>query len=165
MSITTRVIDAVPQPMVYVTTRTSMQPHDIRAAMEKSFAILGRFLRRADAMPLAPPLAVYRDWNGRLVTVDVGFPVSEADAAKAKGTVKAGHTPAGPAIKTVHWGSYDKLKDTYDELAKAMNAQGYAAGDATWEVYFGEPGKTPDKDLITEIYMQLAEPEAARAAG
>jgi hypothetical protein len=46
-----------------------------------------------------------------------------------------------------------------------MNAQGYAAGDATWEVYFGEPGKTPDQDLITEIYMQLAEPEAARAAG
>ncbi len=165
MPLTTRVIDAVAQPMIYVRTRTSMLPREISAAMERSFAILGRFMVEGGVVPLAPPLAVYRDWQGHHITVDVGFPVTQADAAKARGGVHSGKTPAGPAVKTVHKGSYDKLKDTYVELKKAMEAKGYSGGNISWEVYFGEPGKTPEQDLITEVYMQLAEPDAARATG
>jgi effector-binding domain-containing protein len=45
-----------------------------------------------------------------------------------------------------------------------MQAKGYRPAGTSWEVYFGEPGKTPVEDLVTEIYMQLAEPAAARAA-
>jgi effector-binding domain-containing protein len=163
MPLTTRVIDAVAQPMIYVTTRSTMLPREIASAMERSFAILGRFMVEAGVVPLAPPLAIYRDWQGQKITIDLGFPVTEADAAKAKGEVLSGKTPAGPAIKTVHRGSYDKLKDTYAQLEKAMQAEGYRGGEISWEVYFGEPGKTPEQDLITEIYMQLAEPAVARA--
>jgi effector-binding domain-containing protein len=163
MPLTTRVLDAVAQPMIYVTTRSSMLPREIGAVMERSFAILGRFMVEVGVVPLAPPLAVYRDWQGQKITIDVGFPVTPEDASKAKGEVLSGKTPAGPAIKTVHRGSYDKLKDTYVQLEKAMQAEGYRGRDMSWEVYYGEPGKTPEQDLVTEIYMQLAEAEAARA--
>ena len=162
--ITTRVIDAVAQPMIYVSSRSSMQPDEIRRTMEKSFALLGRFLQEQTVMPLAPPLAVYRDWDGRMVTIDVGFPVSETDASKAKGEIKAGRTPAGPAIKTVHRGSYAGLRTTYALLDEAMKAKGFRPAKVSWEIYFGEPGKTPDEDLITEIYMLLLEPDTLRAA-
>jgi effector-binding domain-containing protein len=161
MKITTRVIDAVAQPMIYVTSRSSMHPDEVRQTMERSFALLGRFMQEEAVLPLAPPLAVYRDWNGQLVTVEVGFPVSAADAAKAKGEIKAGHTPAGPAIKTVHKGPYVGLKDTYALLDEAMKSKGFRPGEVSWEIYFGEPGKTPDEDLITEIYMQLLQPDLA----
>ena len=163
MPLTTRVVDAVARPMIYVTTRSSMLPREIGAVMERSFAILGSFMVEAGIVPLAPPLAIYRDWQGQKITIDVGFPVTPADAAKARGEVLSGKTPAGPAIKTVHRGSYDKLKDTYVQLEKAMQAEGYRGGDMSWEVYYGEPGKTPEQDLFTEIYMQLAEPDAVRA--
>lgn len=157
MQIATRIIDAVPQPMIYVTTRTTMQPKEVSAAMERSFALLGRFMQESGTVPLAAPLAIYRDWNGRLATVDVGFPVSQDDATKAMGEVKSGHTPGGAAIKTVHNGSYATLGETYAQLDNAMTAQGLRTEGLCWEVYFGEPGKTPEQDLVTEIYMQLAE--------
>ena len=141
-----------------------MQPDQIGKAMEQSFSTLGRFFAEKGVTPLAPPLAIYSDWNGRLVTIDVGFPVTEADAAKASGEVKAGKTPAGPAVKTVHRGSYDKLKDTYAELDEAMKARGQHPSGRCWEIYFDEPGKTPEADLVTEIYMQLSEPAAKSAS-
>jgi effector-binding domain-containing protein len=121
-------------------------------------------MQQKAVVPLAPPLAVYRGWDGRSVTVDVGFPVGAADAAKATGEIRAGQTPNGAAIKAVHRGPYAGLKDTYALLDKAMKAEGFEAGEVSWEIYYGEPGKTPDEDLITEIYMQLKRSEA-QAAG
>lgn len=164
MSLTTRVIDAVARPMIYVRTRSSMQPQKISATVSMAFATLGRFMGEHDVIPLAPPLTVYSDWEDNQITVDVGFPVSGADAAKATGAVHAGKTPGGPAIKTIHQGAYDKLKETYALLDEAMKAEGYRPGGVSWEVYFGEPGKTPEQDLVTEIYMRLADPVAVHAA-
>jgi DNA gyrase inhibitor GyrI len=164
MQFTTRTIDAVATPMIYVRSRSSMNGTEIARAVEAAFGTLGRFIADNQVTPLGPPLAVYSDWTGALVTVDLGFPVSEADAAKATGDVRAGKTPAGPAMKATHRGSYDKLKDTYALMEKAIEAEGGRMGDVSWEVYFNEPGKTPEADLLTEVYVRLADPAAKAVA-
>jgi effector-binding domain-containing protein len=162
MELTTRTIDALATPMIYVRSRSSMNGAEIARSMETAFGTLGRFIADKQVTPLGPPLAVNGDWTGALVTVDLGFPVSEADAAKAAGDVRAGKTPAGPAMKATHHGSYDKLKDTYALVEKAIEAEGGRMGDISWEIYFNEPGTTPEADLVTEVYVRLADP-AARA--
>lgn len=164
MKLTTRVVDAVAEPMIYVSTRTSMQPSQIGKAVGSAFQLLGAFMGEKGVTPLAPPLAIYHDLRGGEVTVDVGFPVKAEDAAKASGNVRAGTTPGGAAIKTTHHGPYENFRETYDLLAQSMQAHGYTAGDMSWEVYFGDPATTDPKDLVTEIYMKLADNQAARRA-
>jgi len=163
MSITTRLIDAVPLPMIYVRTRTAMRGDAISSEVGKAFELLGRFMAEEHVKAVAPPLAVYSEWNGRLVTIDVGFPVAESELAKAKGDIHAGKTPSGPAMKAIHHGPFESMKDTYAALERAIEDHGGHVGDVSWEIYFNDPATTAPKDLVTEVYMRLTDVAAASA--
>jgi effector-binding domain-containing protein len=153
-------VELTAQPMVYVTATASMA--EIPAVMGTAFTTLGQFLGTSGVMALGPPLAVYHDWSGDRTAVDVGFPVSADDVRKASGQVLAGMTPDGPALKVVHVGPYDDFPQTYAAIGAAMKDAGIPDSTRMWEVYLGEPGVTPDAELITEIYMQVSPADAAK---
>lgn len=155
-------VELTAQPMVFVTMTASMS--EIPTLMGTAFATLGQFLSTSGVAPLGPPLAVYHDWSGSETAVDVGFPVSAADAQKASGSVLAGATPSGYALKVVHLGPYDDFPATYAAIDAAMKHAGIPDSTRMWEVYLGEPGITPDAELVTEIYMQVSAIDAAKFA-
>ncbi len=151
-------VEAETRPMLYVTRSTGMNPKDVAATMGEAFSAIGAFLGRSGVTPAGPPLAVYHDWDegaGRM-TVDVGVPVASRDTTKATGEVHAGQTPSGKALKAVHHGPYPKLGDTYGKLEAHLKKAGMAMPAAAWEVYVSDPDKTPEADLLTEIYMPIA---------
>jgi len=153
-------VELVAEPMVYVTATIPMT--EIPAFMGTAFATLGEFLGTSGVTALGPPLAVYHDWAGDKTAVDVGFAVSADDAKKASGTVRAGMTPGGYALKVVHVGPYDDFPATYAAIGAAMTTAGIPEGGRMWEVYLGEPGVTPDAELITEIYTEVSAADAAK---
>jgi effector-binding domain-containing protein len=153
-------VELVAQPMVYVTATVSMA--EIPQFMGTAFETLGQFLGVSGVRALGAPLAVYHDWSGENSVVDVGFPVSAEDAKKASGKVLAGMTPGGHALKVVHVGPYDDFPATYAAIAAAMKAAGIPEGSRMWEVYIGEPGVTPEAELITEIYTEVSAGDAAK---
>jgi effector-binding domain-containing protein len=154
----------VARPMLYVTKRCSLDMTEIGKEMTAAFATLGQFLAATQVRPLGPPLTVYHDWTDKQTMIDVGFPVAEADLAKANGTVLAGRTPEGDAIKTVHHGAYVKLADTYAALEDEMRKADITMGTRSWEVYLSDPETTPQDDLVTEIYMQVSAADATKLA-
>src|SRR5690606_11499637 len=123
---------------------------------------LGRFLAETGVTPLGPPMAIYSDWAEGMMTTNVGFPVSAADATRAAGEVLSGTTPAGHALKALHHGAYDGLAATYGAIEAQMAAAGAVSSGTSWEVYLNEPGAVPDAELITEIYMQVSAADAAK---
>jgi effector-binding domain-containing protein len=153
-------VELVAQPMIYVAATGSMA--EIPAIMGTAFATLGQFLGTSGVTPLGPPMAVYHDWSGDRTAVDVGFPVSSADAQKATGAVIAGTTPGGYALKIVHVGPYDDFAATYAAIGAAMKDAGIPDSARMWEVYLGEPGVTPAAELITEIYVGVTAEDAAK---
>ncbi len=158
MEITSVELDA--QPMIYVTATTSMA--EMPAFMATAFATLGQFLGSYGVKALGPPLAIYHDWSGDKTAVDLGFPVSANDAKKAVGTVLAGMTPGGHALKVVHIGPYDDFPATYAAIGAAMTAAGIPVSTRMWEIYLGDPGVTPATELVTEIYAQVSVEDAAK---
>lgn len=150
------------EPMLYVTARTPMRAEELSTAMAKAFNALEAFLGSADIGPTGSPMALYSDWDGRMVTLRVAVPVRLADAARAILPVFSGHTPAGPALMARHIGPYARLGETYAAIEKLMHSAGIGMGSLTWEVYHGEPGHTPEAELVTEIFMQIRPDEAER---
>lgn len=148
------------QPMLYVSTTAAIT--QMPAAMGTAFATLGQFFKTSGAAPLGPPLAVYHDWSGDKTAVDIGFPVTGADAQKASGSIRSGMTPGGFALKVVHIGPYNDFPATYEAIGAAMMAAGIPGSTRMWEVYLGQPGVTPDAELITEIYTQVSATDAAK---
>ena len=146
-------IEAEPQPMLHVTRTTGMAPEEIGAVMENAFGALGAFFGRTGVTPVGPPLAIYRDWDGSKMTVDVGFPVTAPDASRAEGEVRAGVTPSGRAITALHQGPYDGLRKTYGQLEDHIAAAGLPMPPMSWEVYLNDPGAVSPGDLMTRICM------------
>lgn len=145
------------QPMLYVTRSASMAPEEISAVVQEASVAIGAFIGRTEITPAGPPLAVYRDWDSAAgkMKIDIGFPVTAPDAAKADGEVKSGETPAGKALKTIHRGRYAMLRDTYRALEAHMEEAGLAMPPLAWEVYINDPDKVPEAELLTEIYMPV----------
>lgn len=50
------------------------------------------------------------------MAVEVGFPVSPHDLAKASGNVLAGKSPDGRALRLLHIGAYSGLNAAYRRL-------------------------------------------------
>jgi effector-binding domain-containing protein len=146
------------QPMLYVTRSSSMAPEEISGVMQEAFGAIGAFIGRTGITPTGPPLAVYRDWDSATgnMKIDIGFPVTAPDAARADGEVKSGETPAGKALKTIHRGPYATLRETYGALEAHMKEAGLTMPPLAWEVYISDPGKVPEAELLTEIYMPVA---------
>jgi effector-binding domain-containing protein len=132
-----------------------MKPEEIQAVMGEAFGAIVSFIGRTGIAPVGPPLAVYRDWNNGTMQVDVGFPVAATDAAEATGLVKAGTTPSGKALKAIHKGPYITLRQTYGDLETHIRKIGMTMPKVAWEVYVSDPDRTPEKDLLTEIYMPV----------
>lgn len=153
-------VELVAQPMIYVTAQVSMA--EIPQFMGTAFETLGQFLGASGVKALGAPVAVYRDWSGENTFVDLGFPVSTEDAKKAGGTVLAGMTPSGHALKVVHVGPYDNLPATYAAIGAAMKDAGIPDSSRMWEVYISQPGVTPEAELITEVYTEVSAEDAAK---
>jgi effector-binding domain-containing protein len=150
---------AVSHPMVYVTARASMDPGDISGKVGKAFDVLGGFMAQNHVTATGAPLAIYRDWDGKTMAVDVGFPVTAIDLGKAAGEVLAGRSPEGPVVRAMHRGSYASLRDTYGKLESEISEAGLKPSGLSWEVYLKGPGMAEEKDYVTEIYTQLADAE------
>jgi len=142
-------------PWVYLSYQTPMDSAEIGRIMGEAFQKLGQFVGENQIEVAGPPLSVYRDYTDNGMTVDIGFPVAAAALGKATGEIKAGQTPSGKAIKVVHKGSYDRLRDTYGELEEHFKAEGIPMSPVCWEVYLSDPDATPEQDLVTEIFMQV----------
>jgi AraC family transcriptional regulator len=144
------------RPFLYVSHTIKMDPDAIRGVMDRSFRTLGAFMGKSRTAPSGPPIALYRDYAGGSVTIDLGFPVSQESLAKAGGEVKAGRTPGGKAMRVIHKGPYAKIRDTYTTVEGEMKKDGIPTPARMWEVYVSDPQKTPEAELLTEIYMPVA---------
>lgn len=147
-------------PMVLVSKRCAMS--EIAPVVSGAFAELGRFMAEAVVAPAGPPLAVYKDVNTTSLTVEVGFPVAEADLARVRGGVRAGTTPGGDAVKVLYRGGYAGLADVYGQLGRELGRAGIAIGPTSWEVYLNDPQTVRPQDLLTEVYVGIAANDVAR---
>lgn len=154
-------VEAKSRPMIYLTTQCSTRPSTIAAEVKRSLATLEAFVVERAIGAYGPPLAIYSDWTGRLVTIEVGMPVSAEEATEAEGRILAGHTPEGPAAKITHRGTYTGLAEAYESIQSELQAGGARLSGVSWEVYLNDPRHVPPDELVTEIYVQLLDPPAA----
>jgi effector-binding domain-containing protein len=148
-------VSTTTQPILFVTRTTGMDSDEIGGVMEEAFRAIGSFFERNGISPFGPPMALYHDWDGKRMEVDVGFPVG-SETAVSDDEVKSGHMPEGQALKALHRGSYINLRQTYEAMEEFIKQKGLKTKDIAWEVYVNDPDNTPEEDLQTEIYMPLA---------
>ncbi|MCZ0734779.1 GyrI-like domain-containing protein [Phreatobacter sp. AB_2022a] len=64
-----------------------------------------------------------------------------------------GMTPGGQAYRFVHFGGYDTMEQTYDEITNFLDERSIQAEDSFVEEYVRDPKSTSEVDLATYIYV------------
>ena len=99
-------------------------------------------IERQGLKATGPPFAYYPATPTTVVTLEAGFPAS--DAVDPEGRVDAFELPGGTAVTTTHVGPYDTMEETYERMRTWMADHGYEPSPGMWEVYLTDPEDEPD---------------------
>lgn len=121
----------------------------------RAFTISAAELGKQGAFPAGPAIALYHGKPTDTVDVTAGFPVTQPVTSTPAAVVVP--LPGGPAIATVHTGSYDAMTETYDALMAWITEQNLTMSDDMWEEYLTGPESDPDPSTWkTRIVWPLA---------
>lgn len=99
-------------------------------------------IERQGLRATGPPFAYYPSAPTTVVTLEAGFPTSEA--IEPEGRVVGFELPGGTAVTTVHIGPYDAMEETYTRMQSWMTDHGYDPSRGMWEVYLTDTENEPD---------------------
>lgn len=147
-------ITLAPAPFAFVARTCAMEA--VGQTVSESFAALSAAFAAAKAQPAGAPLAHFRPAQGDRINVELGFPISAeaGEALKAAG-LEISVTLAGPAMRGLHVGGYEKLRETYDALIAHIRDQGLIPAADMWERYAGE-GEALTVEVIWPVRQQAA---------
>lgn len=150
-----------PQPTAAVRVTQPMSEMDLAALFDRHLPNIAHRLADLGIEPAGPPFGRYHEFGPERVDVEIGIPVSapastlsSSDQAEP-GELFASELPGGQVAITVHRGSYDGLKDTYDGLHDWIHAQGREEGPGPWESYVDDPGEVGMEATRTEVIWPL----------
>ena len=103
------------------------------------------------------PLSITRTFSGSALVFDSAIPVRgiSDETPTEDGGVKLGSTYGGPVIRVRHTGSYRDLASTHRKITAYLAALGIERNGDPWESYVSDPGKTPEKELLTYVYYPI----------
>ena len=132
-------------------------------ARGERLAELWGFIRRHGVDPAGPPFVRYHTFGETETDLEVGLPVAEGEPGD--GRITPGELPGGAVITTWHFGSHDRLGDSYARLRAWLEEHGRKADGTAWEVYWWiDPTREPDpsawrapSEWRTQVIQPIAE--------
>lgn len=153
--------ELTPQPSAAVRLTQPMQSMDLAALFDEHLPNIAHRLADMGIEPAGPPYGRYHEFGPERVDVEIGIPVSAPvsnlrgyDEAE-EGELFASELPGGQAAIAVHRGTYDGLKQAYEDLHDWIHGQGREEGPGPWESYVDDPGEVSTDDLRTEVIWPL----------
>jgi effector-binding domain-containing protein len=120
-----------------------------------SFKAVLAALDKQGIKPAGPPMTIYTATDDTGFEYMAGFPVAEEPKAPLPPELSAGKSPEGRALKYVHRGSYDAMDSTYEAITNDLDTKKLEARDLFMEQYVTDPLRTPEDQLVIEVYVPV----------
>ena len=144
--------------ILYISESSSLMPDAIGAKMGAAYGEIMALMGIAKLEMASAPIAITKKYSleEMVCDFDAAIPVVElSDELSLDGRIEKGETYAGKVLKTVHVGSYMKLKATYDGMLAYIEANGYEINGNSWEEYVDDPGEVDEEVRRTIIYFPI----------
>lgn len=127
---------------------------DLYGTFRKALEQLNGIARAQGLTVTGAPMIRFVSSSDDQVDYEAILPVAEIGGDLARFLpAKPGQTPGGKALRFVHYGGYDTMEQTYDEITNHLDERSITAEDAFVEEYVRDPDKTSETDLATFIYV------------
>lgn len=156
MDITEEVVES--KSILYISESSSLIPDEISAKMGAAYGEIMALMGIAKLEMASAPIAITKKFS--LMEMNCEFDaaltvVNLPEGLLLDGRIEKGETYAGKVLKTIHVGSYIKLKATYDGMLAYIDANGYERNGNSWEEYVDDPGEVEEDVRRTFIYFPI----------
>jgi effector-binding domain-containing protein/uncharacterized protein YndB with AHSA1/START domain len=124
----------------------------VRTAIDESLAVVAQRLSDAGATVSGAPVMVTVSSDTDRLVFRVGYPYQGATPA-ADPRVATGQTPEGRALKFVHTGPAQAMRNTYMMIGAYLAAHRIQAGGGPWEIHVKPDGEPAQQKR--EIYIPI----------
>ena len=135
-------VEETTQPQQLVAGRRALI--HVSAAIEfftKELPVVAAELARAEIAVSGSPITVYRERNADYYEVTAGYPVASKPSVP---TLSHTTLHAGPVVRAVHHGPYDRLGATYALVGHWFIKRDLYPSAIMWEQYLVGPADTAD---------------------
>lgn len=120
-----------------------------------SFKSIYGVMDKQGIAPAGPPMTIYTSTDDTGFHYQAAVPVAAEPANPPKGDISVGTSPAGRMLKFVHRGSYDSMDTTYEAITNYLDSKQLEAEDLFLEEYVTDPLKTPEDQLVINVYVPV----------
>lgn len=120
-----------------------------------AYKSLHAFLDKHDIKPAGPAMTIYTSVNDLGFSFHAAVPIAEEINDPPKGDIEIGRSPEGRALKFTHRGNYDSMDNTYEAITNHLDEHRLEARDLFVEEYRTDLLKTPEEQLIIDIFVPL----------
>ncbi|MCX6257680.1 MAG: GyrI-like domain-containing protein [Bacteroidia bacterium] len=138
----------------YFGIRTTCKAADIGSVSMQNFAELQKFLIDASILKSKPPISIYFSYSPGKVDMLNAYPVF--DKINTSGKIEQGDIKAGKAALAVHFGPYDRIAATYEQVEEWIKTHPVKVTGPPWEEYV--TNNLTEKDSlkwVTNIYYPV----------
>jgi effector-binding domain-containing protein len=140
------------RPALVLTGRATWD--DLYGTFRRSLDQLTALAKAQGAVAAGPPMVRFVSSTDEQADFEAILPVVATTLpAERYLPARPGTTPAGKAYRFVHFGGYDTMEQTYDEITNFLDARSILAEDSFVEEYVRDPETTSEVDLATFIYV------------
>ena len=136
-----------------LTIRTRVSPAAMPLAIQESVPAIIRYAGEKGYTPTGPFFVAYRDFDGHLLDIEIGFPFESG--IEGGGNITLSEIPGGKSASYHHLGSYQKLPEVRTALEYWLKTNGFMLSGVTYEFYLNDPQITDPENLETDIVYPL----------
>ena len=145
----------IDKPQWFLSIRDTVDGSEIGLIHSKLFSEIGLFMEQNNIVDDLPPLVIYHFWSDTLVDVEAGLLLSDSTGL-TNNRIKLNKISAGNVVTATHYGSYERIPETYFSINEWMRKNEVQVIGPPWEVYVIDPSIEQNQDKwVTEIYFPI----------
>ena len=122
-----------------------------------NFKSISGILSKQKIAPAGSAMTIYTSVYDTGFAYHAAIPLAEAPAKLPRGTVTAGQSPVGKAIKFVHRGSYESMEMLYEAINHYLDGKVIEKQGLFFEEYVTDPITTPEDKLVVNVFVMVKE--------
>jgi effector-binding domain-containing protein len=139
------------KPIVFIAGKATWE--NAFPTLKDKFKTISAFLDKQKLKADGPPMTIYTLVTDRGFEFQTAMPLAEAPVNMPRGTVTAGQSPIGKAMKFVHHGSYDSMDMLYESIVHFLDEKGIEKQGLFVEEYVTDPVTTPEDKLVVNVFV------------
>lgn len=148
-------VETFAKPIWFISIRDTILQNEMNNIHGKTYETIHQFIHENQLTPLLSPITIYHSWSDTLVDIEIGLPIEEPTISIPT-PLQLNSIAAGDYVTATHYGSYDRLPETYFGINEWMRKNKVIVTGMPIEMYLTDPASDNNPNhWETAIYFPI----------